>query len=44
MITAYSRSPHLDPLPVGEKGTGRGCLGNQGGRPYARRQGAPAGS
>ena len=26
---------HLNPLPKGEEDIGRGCLGNQGGRPYA---------
>jgi LL-diaminopimelate aminotransferase len=30
--------PHLNPLPRGEEGIGRGGLGNQGGRPYAKRQ------
>src|SRR5947207_1535381 len=29
--------PHLNPLPRGEEDTGRGCLGNQGGRPYTGR-------
>src|SRR5437016_8254136 len=29
--------PHFNPLPVGEEGRGRWCLGNLGGRPYAKR-------
>jgi glycosyltransferase involved in cell wall biosynthesis len=37
LVEAFAR-PHLNPLPGGEEDTGRGCLGNQGGRPYAKRQ------
>ena len=30
--------PRFNPLPEGEEDIGRGCLGNQGGRPVRKRQ------
>jgi glycosyltransferase involved in cell wall biosynthesis len=37
LVDAFIR-PHLNPLLRGEEDIGRGCLGNEGGRPYAKRQ------
>jgi rSAM/selenodomain-associated transferase 2 len=38
MSLENEKGPHLNPPPEGEEDTGRGCFGNQGGRPYAKRQ------